>query len=389
MSATSPTTGDLIGKRATAAIHSIEDASLRERVLRAVVICDDALETVDALDLAPYELDDDGSPDLSVWEALAPDIRNILVAVRNTSEELAMLFPPSETPEPDDFDFELVLDEDGLPEPIRDTRDIELDALVEGNPNEEVGASIAVLASMLRSDIVQFGTRLRNPRVTADRWFLLGELQEMRSKCSQCLTAIVASIISAFTEADVAEVLPRYASATARAIKLRTRVVDLSFDVNRLNTALAGSGVAQASAVRTALAMRLNEFEKSEAYPELRPQDKRLLIDFRNKLASYRDISAQRMELVRDAEGLSKFLEVMRAINQREVLIASDKSRLQTIRMLLESEVDLDEVQEHLEAIYGRWPAIDDFVRLGRKGRYAAAEDVLPIVLEAQESLRD
>lgn len=383
-------TSDLIGKRATAAIHSIEDASLRERVVRAVVVCDDALETVDALDLGPYELVDDGVADLSVWEALAPDVRNILVDVRRTSDQLAMLFPPADTPPPDEsIELEFALSDDAIPAPIRDTRDLELDALVEGRPDEEIGASIAVLVSMLKRDIVQFGARLRNPRVTADRWFLLGELQEMRSKCSQCLEAIVASILSTFTDADLGDVLPRYASSTRRAIALRTLVVDLSHDVNRLNTALAGSGVAQASAVRTALAMRLNEFAETDGYRELRPQDKRLLIDFRQKLASYKDLSAERMQLVRDAEGLSKFLEVMRAINQREVLLGSDRRNLQTIRMLLESEVDVEDVMEHLESVYGRWPPLDDFVRLGRRRRFGAPEDVLPCVVEAQESLRE
>ncbi len=382
-------TSDLIGKGATAAIHAIRDASLRERVVRAVVICDDALETVDALDLTPYEFVDEGVPDLSVWEALAPDVRNILVAVRKASEDLAVLFPPSETPVPDEtIELEFALDDDVLPEPIRDTRDLDLDALVEA-PAEEIGASIAVLASMLKRDIIQFGARLRNPRVTADRWFLLGELQEMRTKCSQCIEAIVASMMSTFTDADLAEVLPRYASATKRAVALRTLVVDLSFDVNRLNTALAGSGVAQAAAIRTALAMRLNEFAETDGYRELRPQDKRLLIDFRQKLAAYQDLASERMQLVRDAEGLSKFLEVMRAINQREVLIESDRRALQTIRMLLESEVDVEDVMEHLETVYGRWPPLDDFVRLGRKGRFPPPEDVLPSVMEAQESLRE
>jgi hypothetical protein len=241
---------------------------------------------------------------------------------------------------------------------------------------------------MLQSDIAQFGVRLRNPRVTADRWFLLGELQEMRSKCTQCLEAIVASMISSYTDEDLKTVLPRYATSTRRAIRLRTLVVDLSFDISRLNAALPGANVAQAGAIRTALADRLAAFADSSSYPDIRPQDKRTLIDFRQRLTAYTDVGAQMRQLAQDVEGLSKFLEVMRAINQREVLLSNDHDRLQTIRMLLESEVDVEDIESHLEDVYGRWPPLDDFVRLVRQQRYPEPEDVLPTVVEAQESLR-
>ena len=382
-------TSDLLGKKATAVISSIQDDAARERVLRAVLICDDALEVVDSLDLAPYELMDDGGADLSVWEALAPDVRNVLVAANGAGAQLAELFPSAGPPTSTlDVDFDLALDDDGLPAPIRDRREAEIDEIVHA-PAEAVGTSIASLAAMLQHDFVQFGQRLRNPQVTLNRWFLLGELQELRMKCLQCLEAVVATILSAYTDEDLTTVMPRYATAARRAIDLRGQVVDLSHDVDRLNQALARATVEQASAIRHALTMRFNEFAEHSAAEHLRPQDKRAIIDFRRRLGSFSDRAEDLPGLKLAVEGISKFLEVMRAINEREVLITSDRSRLQTIRMLLESEVDLEELRGLLDDVYGRWPTLDELIRSCRKKRFPQPEDILDAVVEAQASIRE
>ena len=376
---------ELVTRRATAVVESIADPQLRERVARALVVCDDALEAVDCLDLSPHEMAELDTPDLATWNALAPDVRNLLVAVRQAAEQLSALFP-AHPPESDSIDLDGAFDqlESGLPPPIRDRRDQDIDAIVSGatsTAREDVGQSIAALAAMLQRDFVSFGQRLRNPRVVADRWFLLGELQELRSKCAQCLEAVVASLLGAFTHERLEAVLPRYASATARAVKLRAAIVDLAHDVAQLNDALASGAPEQAGAIRHALILRLNVFAEHPACVHLRAQDKREVVLFRLRLNELGEPGQRVLALRQLVEGFSKFLEVLRTINRREVLHRHDFSRLQTAQMLLESEEELPVVLEQLQPVYGRSEALDELLRAARTGaevdtaRWIAAVD--------------
>ena len=65
------------------------DEVLRDRVVTGLNACASALEVLDNLDLEQYEMVDVGLPDLSVWNAAAPEVRNVLLRVHETIEELA------------------------------------------------------------------------------------------------------------------------------------------------------------------------------------------------------------------------------------------------------------------------------------------------------------
>lgn len=390
---------DLLGKRAARAVSGIEDPRVREHVVRALLVCDEALEVVDSLDLTPHELATEDVPSLATWNALAPDTRNLLLSVRKAAEQLLGLFPPPvEQAGPDtssvDFDLDLAFEEmeaGKRPEPIRDRRDREIDELVGGvdatQTFEQIGQAIAALASMLQSDFVNFGGRLQNPAVVGDRWFLLSELQELRQKCSQCLEAIVAVMLKAVAGEDLELVMPRYQTAAHRAQRLRTALVDLEKDVELLNEQAQRGGVGDLAAIRQALILRLNEFGEHGAYADVRPLDKQQLIQFRRLLAANPSGPKTLMPLRRGIEGFAKFLEVMHAINDREVLSKSDRTLLQTIRMLLESEEGVEEVEGMLGAVYGRSPSLDVHIRTLRDGQRPPTDDLLAAVVEAQSGL--
>ena len=320
---------DLLGRRAARAVQGIADVRVREHVVRALVICDDVLEVVDALDLTPHELATDEVPSLATWNALAPDARNLLLAVRRAAEQLLELFPPPpEQPRHDttsvDFDLDVAFDamaSGNAPPPIRDRRDREIDDLVGGvdatQTFEQIGEAIAALAGMLQSDFVSFGGRLQNPAVVGDRWFLLSELQELRQKCSQCLEAIVAVMLKAVAGEDLELVLPRYQTAARRAQRLRTALVDLEQDVELLNDQASRGAVGDLAAIRQALVLRLNESGEHSAYADVRPLDKQQFIAFRRLLAATPAQPDNVSTLRRGIEGFAKFLEVMHAINAR------------------------------------------------------------------------
>lgn len=385
---------ELIGERATWIVETIPDPLERARALEAIQICGDALAVVDGLDLAKHELAEVESSDLSTWNALAPEVRNLLLAVRAAADRLAQLCPWSER-EPSEPGLNLDAAfgelEMGTPAPIRDHREDDIEAilrLLSGDARDDVARAISTLASMLSTDIVGFGQRLRNPRMTADRWQLLGELQELRSKCAQCLEAVLAAVVAAYTAEDLEVVLPRYQNQASRAVRLRAGVVDLAHDVEKLNKVLQAAKPEESGPLRILLTQKLNTFAEQPAYRLLRPADKRELIFFRLKLQGWAQAAPALQELRQAVEGFSKFLEVLRSINQREVLARHDRDRLQTLVMLLESEADSLEIAPHLEAIYGRSEALDRTIRRLRSGENLAIEAILEPVQEAHQSLR-
>jgi len=381
-------------------VYAIIDVRVRDHVVRAILICDDALEVVDALDLTPHELATDDLPSLATWNALAPDVRNVLVAVRRASEQLLDLFPaPPEQEVHDTTSLDLDLDKafDELaagptPDPIRDRRDREIDELVGGvdatQTFEQIGEAIAALAGMLQADFVSFGARLQNPAVVGDRWFLLSELQELRQKCSQCLEAVVAVVLKAVAGEDLELVLPRYQSAARRAQRLRATIVDLEQDVVLLNEQAKRGSVGDLSAIRQALILRLNELGEQGAYADIRPLDKQQIIRFRRLLASVPASPETVTKLRQGVEGFAKFLEVMHEINDREVLLKSDRAALQTARMLLESEEEIASVKELLVSAYGRDRDLDVHIRTLRDGREPDTEALLEAVARADDRLR-
>lgn len=391
---------EFLGRRAAQVVDAISDPAVRERVIRAIVVCDDGLEVVDALDLTPFEQrpPDAHAPPLSTWNALAPDARNLLLAVRRAADELLTLFPAPpdvSVAEPGTLDldgaFDL-LEQGSLPNLIRDKREDEIEDIV-GNMRpdltaEDVGRAIGTLAGMLQTDFLAFGQRLQNPRVVGDHWFLLAELQELRAKCAQCLEAVVATVLKAFTHEDLELVLPRYQSAARRGQRLRAAVVDLAFDVERLQQQAEEGGLGDHQAIRAALMFRLKEFAEQPTYALLRPLDKREFILFRQYLDALMPSRDRAQDLLREVEGFSKFLEVMRSINERVVLTRTDWIQAETVRMLLESEEDLQEVAPLLEQLYGRDRDLDVLIRRLRDRQPVEGGVLLDVVSGVHEHLR-
>ena len=365
----------LLGPRAVAALEQIADADLRDRIIRGVFICSEALKVVDALDLTRYETMDIDPGDLSVWSALAPQIRQVLIEVGQAGGRLKRLFPvetEAEPEEPDTADLVVALESlvaEEPHEPMRDKRDQQVDRIVD-QTHDVTAAYVGVhqLAGMLQSDFVAFGQRLKNPKVVTDRWLLLAELQELKSKCTQGLEAVVATMMSPFTDQPLSQVLPRYVDETARAVLLREKLVDLAFDVGILNAKLQRCSPEQAASVRHALMVRIGEFTEHTAYRYLRPADRRELCTFRISLNGCEDVAKALPTLCTLVEGFAKFLDVLRAVNQRESLQQHDWQALQTAVMMVDAEADDSDLWPFVRALFGRDPELDAMIRSMRRG---------------------
>lgn len=370
-----PILAAFLGPRALGVVENVADGEVRERVIEALLACMDSLVVVDALNLAKHELAELETPDLSVWEELAPDVRNVLVAVRKTADQLIELFPATSGPQDEVQDTD-TLNVDDL---FGGDLGTEFDAIVQ-NAQEELGAGIATLAGMLQRDFIEFGGRLRSPQVVADRWELLGLLHEFKGKCSQCLEAIVATVLRAFSDEAIEEVLPRYTSTATRALQMRRSVVDLSFDLNRFDGALKTASVEDARVLHNGLIECLDQFAENDAYRFVSPVDKHVIIFLRIFLNSWEKDGEDLDRLRAKLDDSAKCIELMRSMNEREELTTHDKRYLKTAQMVLEAGLDLFGAKPYLEMVYGRSEELDVKIRQLKEGHEVDTAEVIRII---------
>jgi hypothetical protein len=367
-----PTIAEVLGPRAWKIVSLIPNLDLRAKVIAAVETCAAALAVIDDVDLSPHELADLETPNVAAWNALAPDVRNVLLAVRAASETLKQIFPPRSSFSPVDT-FQ--------------SGEIELDAIVRGSSMEsdeaQLGESINTLATVLLGDIIALGGKLRNPQVAGDRWFLLGELHQFIGGCTQCLDAIIATVVGTLTTDNLDDVLPRYVSETTRAVKLRSLMVDLSRDIDRYNSAISVAAGIELEILKNGLTERIGELAISPIYKTLRPQDKRAIILFRIALNRWEKSGKDETVLRHELEGFSKFLELMRELTFRDQLADNDRRSLLTAYEVLESGVDVPMVKPYLERSYGRSSMVDELTRNMRSGNEPPRDVLLNAVRAA------
>jgi D-alanine-D-alanine ligase len=382
-----PELAGFLGERACEVVDSLPDASLQSRVVQALESCRRSLQVIDSLDLAPHELAELGTLDLSVWNALAPDARRVLMAVHQTVNQLAELFPL-----PEGLDDDIAVDEidvddmfgvaeaapklgvwsqdiDGLVASVSDDADSEL----------ELARTVATLRDMLKRDLTDFGGALRNPSVVGDRWSILAELQEFRSKCEQCVEAIVAAVLTAYSLDNIEEVLPRYLSTTMRLVRLRSAIVDLSHDLNQFNDAIQQGSREEAAILVDALRARLDAFAQEAAYRHIRPHDKKIVILLRIHLKGW-SIDHDLDSLRRQLDDATKCIELMQGISKREQLAVHDQEVLEEVEGLVVGGGHPEQVMKKLSLAYGSSVSVSRLVRSFREGRVPSREEILAIV---------
>lgn len=382
----SPALTSLLGRQGADVLARIGDVDERARAHDALDAVAQALEVVRRLDLAPHELADTGALDLSAWNALAPEVRTLLVAVRGAVEQLRVLYPPplaSGTGDLASTDLDFAFGEFDAFEEATEVEGAESASGFGPDRGPQVDAALAdetdplpvlaALTGMLDEDLCKFGQRMRSPQLVADRWALLGELHELRGTCIQCLDAVAAAVLRPHTSQPVESFLPDYASALTRTVRLRTRIVDLHAEAKELQTILAADAE-QVDLVFRRLDDLLRGFAADSSYGDLRPLDKQQILQFRIWLLQ---VGPGWSGAAHRLEDFVRFLEVMRDINRRETLQHHDRDKLDLVTMLLESDEPVEAVKPELESLYGRWEPLDRIVRAWRERVVPSVDAVL------------
>jgi hypothetical protein len=323
-------------------------AAMVERVFEAAAVAVDKLAGVD---LISYDaIIEDSTADLSLWEALAPVVRDTVLDVNgflNVSRE-----------------------------EVGDAGSEDDEPLATPPPTERAVSIIRETTRKLAGQITELGERVRMPEIVADRWALLAEVQAFRTRFRDQLGGLVFDVLSLFTEVERSEVVPGFDSELNAAITVRSTVTDLRRllavrqkkvqealpdDVGKLGRELVGE---------------MDAFGKTEAFKLLRAQDKRQVIELR---ASLKEIierpHLEQPQLLAVVDGYLEFTESLTRINNREFLIAHDRQIWASLGVELEQadqlrSKDLRQSAERLYAaisraqvLYGRDLILDTFLR--------------------------
>ncbi|WP_224363845.1 hypothetical protein [Hyalangium versicolor] len=363
------TSPEALPERLQALLESLTDRHLAERLERVYEAAAVAIDQLSHLNIVKYEpttAEQADGADLSLWETMAPALRDTLVDVNHLIAVIRKEFPAPERSAGADSGWR----------PLPASADERL--------SQEAEVVFQKNAEQLARRVAELGERVRRPEVVTDRWELMTELQSSRMDFRSRIGDMVYLTAAAFEDVSREEVVPGYGVQMAAAAALRGALVDLRRSLQGKLERVARTAPEGMAGLTRQVAESLGSFATMPASLTLRTRDKRLLVELREqlqKVAGAGPVAAE--ELPRRVQPFLAELE--RIIEQltTQVLTGHDRAawsacnaQLEQISMHLHlssrgAERVLQAALDGAGAIYGRSATFDAFVR---KSRRAAAE---------------
>jgi len=171
----------------------------------------------------------------------------------------------------------------------------------------------------LRTQYTECCERLEVALASGEPKAVLELLDDTATSTSEGVHAIIAAVYSTFVpEINAASIVPNYHSALGRALMVRRGLAELQTSLDPLN-AMLQSAKSVDFALRTMRELLL-EFVSSIVCRAMRAADRWQMTEFERELASQ-----PRARAIQTSEGLAKYLDSLRSINQREVLQIHDR----------------------------------------------------------------
>ena len=323
-----------------------------------------AIGKLSDIDLVKYEVGSgDESPDLSLWEEMAPVIRDTVMAVNGllfvireqfvVAKKLSLVQPPAAIP-------------NALPVDPRKTQQIS--TMLENGMNQ------------IAQQITDLGELMRNPQVVSDRWSLLAELQRFRTRFREEIGDLVYDSVSVLDDVRREDVEPGYAQALQSALNVRATVADLRRVMEARLKAIREAQPEDVQWNAQQLEKELDLFGRTPAYGALRAQDKRAVIEFRHSLGELaKEGSRSKLALLALMEPFAERVKSLDKVSKRQMLMSHDHE------VLAACGVRLEHAEQHLakdpagaarglaeaaltaQSLYGRDAELDAFLRKSRK----------------------
>jgi hypothetical protein len=240
---------------------------------------------------------------------------------------------------------------------------------------------------------------MRSPEIVSDRWALISELQTFRARFRDLIGGVLFEVATCFGEISRRDVVPGFLQQLKHAVSLRATSADLGrlLKARRLKLGEAESEDLQWHAFQ--MEKELAGFSSTGAYRSLRAQDKKGIIELRDKL---RTLSQQKLppkdELVQLVVELEAWVQSLADVNRRQILVDHDREvwaavgvRLERVATQLRDPATagktLMEAAGLAQSLYGRDNALDTFLRRAKKTPLANLPP--PELKGAYEELRE
>jgi len=361
---------EALAPRLKQVLESIQDRAFAARLRKVYLAAAQAVSRLSDMDLVRYETSTvDESPDLSLWEEMAPVIRDTVVDVNVLLQVIREHFPQHVQ--------------------------VGLGDVVEKAVNEVAGpgapdGAVEVMHSVmgrLAQQVTELGEAMRKPEVVSDRWNLLSEIQRFRTRFRQEIGTLVHQSALVFADVHPREVVPGYLEEVGSAVSVRATVSDLVRVVTARAEKIREAEPEDTQWHAQQLEKELDLFGKTPAYRALRAQDKRAIVELRGKLGQLVQHASTKVELEALMEPFRELSRGLLQVNNRSLLQQHDREVLagcgvkleQAEQALSASSPDaprlLSEAVLSAQGLYGRDPQLDAFLRKARKAPLGAMSD--------------
>lgn len=208
-----------------ALLETITDRELAARlgdVLQASARCIERLAGINLVALEPTDADE-GTPDLTLWEKMAPAVGETVVAVNELCSVIDTSFPPS-------LSRVSAFGREGSDE----------------RAEYEATRVFRTISPLIKKEVADVGSLMRRPELLSSPWSLLAELQRLRAQIRSRVSDGVYLSAGALGAVSRDEVVPGYAQEVLRALSFRATEAALRRNVQqRLESGTAGAALAK------------------------------------------------------------------------------------------------------------------------------------------------
>ena len=281
------------------------------RVIEAAAQAIDSLGSMSLVKLEPAGADE-GSADLSLWEQMAPAVRDTVVDVNALLKVIDAEFPDTEQPIGESPSFS------------------------DDRSEAEAGMVFRAVAGRLERDVNEVGGMMRNPDLVSSRWALLGELQRLRAEFRSRIGDAVYLSAAACLPVRREDVVPGYVQELARSALFRSTASDVRRNVNEK--------LAKPATVPRVVAKHIDTdfdiFATLPAWRHVRAEPKRKMMRVREALqqAAHEDVLT-RPELQALVEPALELLKALSEDQSRTTLATHDRNVRTQVGQLLEQAV--------------------------------------------------
>ncbi len=335
---------------------------MAEAIINAAFAC---LKRIHGLDFASFERDRASGPTRALWQAAENPIADVWRAVEELQHVAKPLVDEHEkrVSAEDDLSFDVNIEGDG---PTVQPR--AASQSTPKTPIDRIGETVWATSFVLGSEIDGFRKRLPTLLKVPDAWELLSDVQDHVGHIKAALQAILTGIYGSLYPNEDGAPLVTQTSHDEQNIdllasrELRQRIFALRDELLGLEASLTSVPTSEWQSLLRRAVDSLDGFMFGPGFAWMRASDKRIFIKQHRAISEILEIwSPLRATPARRAvQNLTRYLEALEIINQRECLVLHDRAALALVVDKLEHANSAPDASKRREYIAAGLAALAD-----------------------------